>query len=55
MNRLLMFLGITVGGCVGGWAGDCLGFGLMATFLFSSLGSVVGIVGVWWFMTKYLE
>ena len=55
MNRLLNFIGMTVGGCAGGWAGDYLGFGLMTTFLVSSLGSVAGIVGVWWFMRDYLE
>ena len=54
MNRLLMFIGVTVGGCAGGWAGDCLGLGLMTTFLVSSLGSLAGIVGVWWFMRDYL-
>ncbi len=55
MNRLLNFIGLTVGGCVGGWAGDCLGLGLMTTFLVSGLGSVVGICGVWWFMRDYLD
>ncbi len=55
MNRLLNFIGLTVGGCAGGWAGDCLGLGLMTTFLVSGLGSVVGICVVWWFMRDYLD
>ena len=55
MNRLLMFVGMTVGGYIGWWAGDYLGLGLMTTFLLSSLGSVVGIVGVWWFRKEYLD
>jgi hypothetical protein len=55
MNRLLNFIGMTVGGCVGGWAGNYFGLGLMTTFLISGLGSVVGICGVWWFMRDYLD
>ena len=55
MNRLLTFVGMTVGGCIGGWAGDCLGLGLMTTFLLSSLGSLLGIGGAWWFMRNYLD
>lgn len=55
MNRLLMFIGITAGGYVGWWAGEYLGMGLMMTFVVSTLGSVVGIFGVWWFMKNYLD
>lgn len=54
MNRLLMFLGMTIGGYVGWWAGDYLDMGLMATFLVSSLGSMAGIYVVWRFMGDYL-
>ncbi len=55
MNRLLMFIGITVGGYVGWWGGGCLGFGLMGTFVVSSLGSAVGIYVVWRIMRDYLD
>ena len=55
MNRLLMFLGMTMGGYVGWWAGDYIGFGLMGTFLVSSLGSMAGIYVVWRFMGDYLS
>ena len=55
MNRLTMFIGMTVGGAVGWWAGECLGLGLMATFLVSSLGSLLGIYGVWWILREYLD
>ena len=55
MNRLLMFVGMTVGGYVGWWTGDYFGFELMGTFLISSLGSLVGIVAAWWVMTTYLD
>ena len=47
MNRLLMFVAMTVGGYLGWWAGDCLGFRLMGAFVVSSLGSLVGIYLVW--------
>jgi hypothetical protein len=55
MNRLLMFIGMTIGGYVGWWAGDYLGFGLMGTFLVSSLGSAVGIFVAWKVLTDYLS
>ncbi|MCY2994546.1 MAG: hypothetical protein NTY19_42775 [Planctomycetota bacterium] len=54
MNRLLMFVGMAVGGYVGWWAGDCMGFGLMGSFLVSSLGGMVGIYVAWRVLTNYL-
>ncbi len=55
MNRLLMFVGMTVGGYVGWWAGEYVGFGLMGTFLVSSLGSMVGIYVTWRITRDYLS
>ena len=55
MNRLLMLVGMTVGGYLGWWAGEYLGFGLMTTFMVSSLGSLVGVVGVWWLVKVCLD
>ena len=55
MNRLLMFVGMTAGGYVGWWAGDCLGFGLMGAFLVSSLGSLAGIYVAWRALVDYLS
>jgi hypothetical protein len=55
VNRLLMFVGMTVGGYVGWWAGEYVGFDLMGTFLVSSLGSLVGIYAVWRIMRDYLS
>lgn len=55
VNRLLMFVGMTVGGYAGWWLGDCFGFGLMGDFLLSSVGSIVGIFAVWRLMTEYLD
>ncbi len=55
MNRLLMFIGMMVGGYVGWWVCECLGLGLMTTVLVSSLGSAVGVFGVWWFKKDYLD
>ena len=54
MIRLLMFIGMTVGGYVGWWVGDAIGFGLMWTFLVSTLGSLAGIYVVWKVLTDYL-
>ena len=55
MNRLLLFVGMTLGGYVGWWAGDCVGLGLMGTFLVSSLGSLAGVYLAWRIMRDYLE
>jgi hypothetical protein len=55
MNRLPMFVGMTVGGYIGWWAGDCLGFGLMTTFLISSLGSLVGVYAAWRLVIRFLD
>lgn len=55
MNRTLMFLAMTLGGYVGWWAGEAIGFGLMGTFLVSSLGSIVGVVVAWKIMVSYLD
>jgi hypothetical protein len=50
-----MFIGMTIGGYIGWWAGDCLGCGLMGAFIISSLGSLVGIYVVWRVLTDYLS
>jgi hypothetical protein len=55
MTRLLMFVGMTVGGYVGWWAGDYVGFGLMGTFLVSSLGSLAGVYVTWRLIVNYLD
>ena len=55
MGRLLIFIGMSVGGYLGWWAGECIGFGLMGTFLVSSLGSAVGVYVAWRIMKDYLE
>ena len=55
MNRLLTFVGVTLGGWVGWGAGDFLGFGLMGEFVVSSFGSLVGVYAVWRLMRDYLE
>jgi uncharacterized protein YcfJ len=55
MNRLLMFIGMTVGGYAGWWLGECFGFGLMGAFVVSVVGSIAGIYVAWWVMTEYLS
>lgn len=49
-----MFIGMTVGGYVGWWAGECMGFDFMGDLFVSSLGSIVGVVAAWRIITKYL-
>jgi hypothetical protein len=50
-----MFIGMTVGGYVGWWVGDVLGFGLMGSFVVSSLGSVVGIYVAWKLLVDHFD
>lgn len=55
MNRVLFFAGTTLGGYVGWWAGEYMGFELMGTFLVSSLGSIAGIYVAWRIVVDYLD
>ncbi|MCY2986499.1 MAG: hypothetical protein NTY19_01315 [Planctomycetota bacterium] len=54
MNRLLIFIGMTVGGCLGWYAGDYFGCGLMTTFMVSNLGSIAGVYLAWRVGRDYL-
>ncbi len=53
MRRLLIFVGMTLGGYGGWWVGDYFGRGLMTTFLVSTLGSAVGVYFAWRIMRDY--
>ena len=53
MNRLCIFLGMTVLGWVGWWIGDQVG--LMTGFVLSSLGSVAGVYVGWRINRDYLS
>ena len=55
MTRLLMFVGMTLGGAIGWWVGDAIGFGLMGTFLVSMLGSLAGVYVAWKVLITYLS
>jgi hypothetical protein len=55
MNRLLFFVGTTLGSYAGWWAGEYMGFELMGTFLISSLGGIVGIYVAWRIVVDYLD
>ncbi len=54
MSRGLFYVGMAIGGYVGWWAGDYIGFGLMGCFLVSTVGSFAGLYLAWWVMDKYL-
>ncbi|MGD0899508.1 MAG: hypothetical protein ABR915_16875 [Thermoguttaceae bacterium] len=55
MSRLLIFVGMTVGGYGGWWAGASMGMGMMTTFLVSTLGSIAGVYVAWRIVRDYLE
>jgi hypothetical protein len=49
MNRLCIFVGVTLGGILGGVLGNTLGLGFFSLggFLMSGLGSLVGVWAGW--------
>ena len=53
MRKLLIFIGMTVGG----WAGWALGerFGIMTAFILSTLGSLAGVILGWRIGRDYLS
>jgi hypothetical protein len=53
MYRLLIFIGMTLGGYVGWWAGEYVGLGFIGAFLVSSLGSAAGVYLAWWITKDY--
>jgi hypothetical protein len=55
MNRLLIFVGMTVGGYGGWWVGSYFNFGLMATFLISTVGSAVGVYVAWRIKRDFID
>jgi hypothetical protein len=55
MNRLLMFVGMTVGGYIGWWAGEEMGLGMMGALGVSTIGSLVGVYLAWKVLTNYLS
>jgi hypothetical protein len=50
--KLLIFVGINLGGYVGWELGDR--FGTMTAFLLSGAGSVLGVVAGWWTARRLL-
>ena len=50
--KLLIFVGINLGGYVGWELGDR--FGTMTAFLLSGAGSVLGVFAGWWLARKLL-
>ena len=45
MNKLPIFVGMTVGGWMGWWLGER--FGIMTAFVLSTLGSIGGVILGW--------
>jgi hypothetical protein len=54
VTRLLMFIGMTVGGYFGWWVGDYIGLGMMGSLVLSTIGSAVGVYAAWKVLTRYL-
>jgi len=54
MNRLCIFMGMTIFGWLGWWIGSKLG-GFMTAFIISSIGSMVGVYIGWRINRDYLS
>lgn len=50
--KLLIFVGVNVGGFAGWAAGEP--FGMMTAFLVSGLGSIIGVYAGWWTARRFL-
>ncbi len=53
MNKLCIFVGLTVLGWVGWWIGAKIGF--MTGFILSGIGSIAGVYVGWWINREYLS
>ncbi len=47
VTRLLIFVGMTMGGWLAWWLGDYLKLGLMWDFLLSMVGTAIGVYAGW--------
>lgn len=55
MFKLLIFVGMTVGGWAGWWLGEQVSDGLGLPLFLSGIGSLAGIVAGWWLAKKIEE
>lgn len=55
MNKLCIFIGTTVGGTFGWWAGEKLGCEFFVNFLLSGVGSIAGVYAGWKLARKLAE
>ncbi len=53
MTKLCIFVGTTVMGYAGWYAGDALGFEFMGSFLLSGVGSILGVWLGWKFSRRF--
>jgi predicted MFS family arabinose efflux permease len=53
MTRILIFIGMTVGGWIGWLVAER--FGIMTAFFVSSLGSVAGVFAGWWLGRRWFS
>jgi hypothetical protein len=53
MNRVVIFIGMTLGGWVGWWLGQR--FGVMTAFILSTLGSLGGVIVGWRIARDYFS
>lgn len=55
MMKLLILIGTTLGGYVGWWVGEQLGFEIFVNFLLSGAGSLIGVYAGWKLARQWSE
>jgi hypothetical protein len=55
MNKICITVGVIFFSWLGWWLGDKLHFGLMATYLISGIGSLVGVYVGWFINQTFLS
>jgi hypothetical protein len=53
MSKLLIFIGMNLGGYAGWWLGESFGF--VTAFVLSSIGTLLGVYAGWWIHREYFS
>ena len=55
MNKLCIFIGTTIGGYLGWWLGEALGWDFFTNFMLSGIGSLMGVYVSWKLARKFFD
>ena len=55
MTKFLIFIGMTIGSYAGWWMGEQISDDITWALLFSSIGTIAGVILGWWIAQKSAE